>query len=88
VEETVNRTLLAVKHITLAVDKLRELRGARIYSLAVGWKCLATLGVPVPTLAVMGRRAVLGAGSSALTVRLHGDTLIVRLAVLAPNIIM
>jgi len=38
VEETVNRILLAVKHITLAVDKLRELRGARIYSLAVGWK--------------------------------------------------
>ena len=33
-----NKTLLAVKHITLAVDKLRELRGARIYSLAVGWK--------------------------------------------------
>jgi len=36
----------------------------------------------------MGRRAVLGAGSSALTVRLPGDTLIVRLAVLAPNTIM
>ena len=52
------------------------------------FQCLATLGVPVPTLAVMGRRAVLGAGSSALTVRLPGGSLIVRLDVLVPNIIM
>jgi len=36
----------------------------------------------------MGRRAVLGAGNSVLTVRLPGDSLIVRLAVLVPNIIM
>jgi len=28
------------------------------------FQCLATLGVPVATLAVMGRRAVLGAGNS------------------------
>ena len=35
---TLIRVLLAVKHITLAVGNLKGLRGARIYSLAVGWK--------------------------------------------------